>query len=145
MASICFSGKELSKLLGVSPAALSKARSLGHLCGGYPVADWAAFKDGGALMGYLVPSKEAFRLLAATPSAQKLINDLLGSNDEQQAPFPASMPALTAAPAPRSAIASHQAAGQVLLERLVSKHPGETLFLATGLLLYSGYRALREG
>ena len=143
MASICFSGKELSKLLGVSPAALSKARSLGHQCGGYPVADWAEFRDGGALMGYLVPPGQALELQQRDPASQELIEDIWSLTVAPPRATPtASMPAL----APRTAIAPQKAAqAAAWLQQLIAQHPCKAALAVTGLLIYVDHQASREG
>jgi hypothetical protein len=143
MASICFSGSELSKLLGVSPAALSKARSLGHQCGGYPVADWAEFRDGGALMGYLVPPGQALELQQRDPASQELIEDIWSSTVARPRATPtASMPALT----PRTAIAPQKAAqAAAWLQQLIAQHPCKAALAVTGLLIYVDHQASREG
>lgn len=52
---IFLNGKELAKLLKVSPPTLSVAAKNGYMCGGYPVIEWVEETDTGRILGYDVP------------------------------------------------------------------------------------------
>lgn len=61
---------ELADLLGVAQASVSGAAINDHLCGGYPVAEWADKNPRGRILGYDVPD-EVFGELTADDSDNK--------------------------------------------------------------------------
>lgn len=59
---------ELAQLLDRTPAAVSQATREGHICGGYPVQDWAIRDRSGRVSGYVVPNDILTELECAPPA-----------------------------------------------------------------------------
>jgi|SRR6056297_1127948 len=73
---------ELADLLGVAQATVSGAAINDHLCGGYPVSEWADKNERGRILGYDVPDGVYHKLATGKVKSESGSSKSKASNQE---------------------------------------------------------------